>query len=650
MEIITGKSYTDQPAHNNLKELFDIAVKRFSDRIAISWRPVLSDKKPTHITYKQMGEDVDALQTMLYDESITTERRIGIVGVNSYHWAISYYGAVNGIGTAVPLDPLLTAVELVNLLQRGKVDTLICDSRFVEMLVPYLDELPLLKHKIMMVCSRDSEKKAKQIAAIAEEHDFKDMEDLLQAGRKKLKEGFVTPLKEVLPDTLASIVFTSGTTSQSKGVMLAHYNITSNAASLLRIISLPEKSKYLSILPLHHCLENTCGLHAVLLLGGNICYCDGLRYISQNLMEYKPELLIGVPALYDSFYKKVKLALKKQNVENTFKKARKVSNFLRNFNIDVRQKLFKKVLDQFGGNLKLCIVGAAHQRIEVVRFFDELGIKLIEGYGLTECSPVVSGGNSYINPMGTCGHPIANLTVAIDNENDGEDGEVLVKVGTFPNHKPGWKNEPPTGNREDDVHITMLGYYENDEANEEIFAKDGWLRTMDIGHFDPETKGLVLTGRAKSMIVLNSGKKVFPEEIEQKLNDVDLIGDSVVWAEPSHDELALIARLQLDEEYLEVFRKELEAKGFTEDEIVRKLEDVLSKEVDRINGEMIKFKHIRHFYFSNADMIRTTTRKIKRQQEVDRIRAFFKDVQGKDGIDLTVKNLDSIQFGSYEKE
>lgn len=645
MEIMKGKVYRDYPVNNNVREAFEQAVAKFGDFEAFAWRPNLNDKIPTTITYRELYNDFNALQVALYDETIET-RRVAIIGVNSYHWSLSYLGAVCGMGVAVPLDPLLTAMEIVNLLKRGEVDTLICDARFVPILAPHFDELSFIKHRYYMLLDRETDKKKEQIKNLSKELHFNNFNDLLAKGYEMIGEGkkYISP--EIFPDTEIALLFTSGTTNESKGVILTHYNVTSNVAGMHRFLNIPNNFTYLSILPLHHCLENTCGLHTVMSFGGKICYCDGLRYINQNLEEYKPFLLIGVPALFDSFQKKILLGVKKQKKEAVFNKARKVSKFLRKFGIDLRRKLFKSVIDGLGGNLKVCISGAAHQRIEVIQFMDELGIDILQGYGLTECAPVVSGCNTQDNPVGSCGYALGGMTIAVDNDAPGEEGEILVKKGIFPNHRSGWKNEPPTKSYDDDIHIVMNGYYKNEEATNEVFEKDGWIRTMDIGHFDPKTKGLVLTGRAKSMIVLNSGKKVFPEEIEAKINSIDLVSDSLVWAEQIHNDLQLLARVVLDMDVLDVFKSK--RKGMSEMEIKKDIEDFLTKEFERINSEMIKFKRIRHFYFSEVDIIKTTTRKIKRKPEIELLHNFFK-ARNLGDLNLEIKNLDSIDFAGFAK-
>lgn len=651
MEILQGKIYRNVPVYNNLRDLFKDAVKNNKKNIAYKWRPTLKEEIPVEVTYEQMDQDIEALQTALYDPAFEKgSRRIALVGVNSYHWCISYDATVFGLGVSVPMDQLLTDVELVTLLKRSEADTIICDARFIEMLAPHMAELPFLKHKVCMLSGRIKPKNAEKVAKLKEELGFVTLETLLEEGRKKIADGnkFIPP--EIFPDTQATLLFTSGTTSDSKGVKLSHFNITSNVAGMQRILKLKERITYLSILPLHHCLENTCGFHTVLSFGGTICVCDGLRYISKNMQEYKPTVMIGVPSLFDSFYKKVMIALRKQNKEKTFKKALKASHFMRKFGLDLREKMFKKVLEQFGGRLKFCISGAAPQRPDVVKFFGELGIDILQGFGLSECAPVVAGCNTQINPIGTCGHPIGGVTIAIDNNKPGEDGEILVKIGEYPNHKPGWKNETPTTSKPNDLRIVMDGYYKNDEANETVFAVDGWLRTMDIGHIDPETKGLVITGRAKSMIVLHTGKKVFPEEIEAKLNTVDLIEDSLVWGEDVHNnDTALIARLILDQEIVDETKADLLAKGVKEEDLQDEIEDMIKKEIDRINSEMIKFKRIRHFYYSSEDIIKTTTRKIKRLPEVNHIHGFFKS-KGMNCLDFSIYNLDSIGFVEYCKE
>lgn len=649
MEILQGKIYRNIPVHYNVRDLFKDVVKKHPKRDAYRWRPLLTDKEPTSITFEGMDQDITALQYALYHPE-ENRRHIAIIGVNSYHWCIAYNATIFGIGISVPLDPLLTAVEIVNLMKRSESDTLICDAHFIKDLAPYFEEMPFLKHKICMLSEREVGKQKEEILHLMDVHGFVSFESELSRGHELLKKGASIELEELLPDTQAALLFTSGTTSDSKGVELLHYNITSNVAGLQRMLYFPDSFTYLSVLPLHHCLENTCGLHAVLAFGGTICACDGLRYMAQNMQEYKPTLMIGVPALYDSLYKKITLAIKKQNKEKAFNKARKFSKFMRKMGVDMRRKIFKSVLEQLGGNLKHCVSGAAPQRVDVIEFFDELGVNIYQGYGLSECAPVVAGCNTQINPFGTCGHPIGGLTVAIDNDKPGEDGEILVKIGTLPNHKPGWSKDQPITCAPDDLSIVMRGYYNNEEANETVFAVDGWLRTMDIGHIDPVTKGIVLTGRAKSMIVLNSGKKVFPEEIETKLNAVGLIADSLIWGEDMHNnDTALVARLVLDEDILQETMNDLRTQGVSDNEMQEKIEEIIDAEIERINGEMVKFKRIRHFFYSKEDIIKTTTRKIKRQPEIDHIHKFFRSIQV-DGLDFNVHNLDDLGFYTFSEE
>lgn len=603
MEILEGKIYRkDVKLYPHLKAMYTDIFGKFADKEAFYYRTSPRDDKPLMKTYGELERDVEALSVALYDEALYGKRKIAVIGANSYMWCVTYIAAVCNLGVIVPLDPLLPANEILQLLQRSEVDTLICDASYIEKLDESVKEAPFLRYKFYMNLAKESDKQQEKLLAAAEKFAYVDVDTLLVRGTSLQAQGGVYKPLDLQASTLAALLFTSGTTSGSKAVMLSHYNITSDVAALLRVMNLPADVCHLMVLPLHHCFENTCGLHAVTALGGKLAVCDGLRYINRNLEEYHPQLLIGVPAIYDAFYKKILTAIRKRKMTKLFNFLRKLSGFLRKSGIDVRRKLFKSVLAALGGEVRVCITGAAPIRKELVDFFAELGIDVLQGYGMTECAPVIAGCNSYYNVPGTCGQPLGGITLAIDNNKAGEDGEILVKINPYPQLSS--DDELPT---DTPLNLPMLSYFQDRDASVALIKDKIWFKTQDVGHIEPETGTLVLTGRVKSMIVLRNGKKVFPEEIEEKLENHELIKRALVFGqELEHGEVVLLARLQLDADYAK-------EEALTANEIA----GTLTQFIENLGTSLPSFKKLKAVYYGFNDMVMTTTLKIRREAEVN---------------------------------
>lgn len=599
MEIIQGKIYNKEYYPElNLFDLYSKAFAKYADLTAFSYRLNPRDKTIVHKTYAETEKDIQALAaTLQAQDTELKQRRIAVVGVNSYAWCLSYLSTVMYLGVIVPLDPLLPESELLPLLKRADVDTLICDASYMSKLGADIQKITCLKHKYYMSLARENSKQQTNLLEAARTYDYTSLDELIASGIELLKNGYKLKNLDLRPDSLASLLFTSGTTATSKAVMLSHYNITSDVTGLLRVISMPLHVRHLCLLPLHHCFENTCGMQCVLAIGGQIYMCDGLRYLSNNLVEYRPQLLIGVPAVYDALYKKIFTTLRKRKKLGLFNLLRKFSKGLSALGIDVRRKLFKSVLEAMGGEFAIGITGAAPINKAVVDFFAELGVDVLQGYGLTECSPVVAGCNSFYNVAGSSGQALGGLTMAIDNEKAGEDGEILVKINPYPalDSKPEERN----------LNVTMLGYYQDEQATRDTLLESGWLRTFDVAHLDPKKQVLEITGRVKSMIVLHNGKKVFPEELEEQLEHNDLIKHALVWGESLPDgEVILLARLQVDAEYIKENK-------LTNENISAQVANLTSE----MCANMPSFKKLRSVYYSVTDMISTTTLKVKRQAE-----------------------------------
>lgn len=607
MEIIQGKIHNKEYYPElNLYDFYQVVFAKYAEQIAFSYRLNPKDKEIIHKTYKETEADIKALAMSLQAQDVTPRvRKIAVVGVNSYTWCLTYLSTVMHLGVIVPLDPLLPASELLPLLKRAEVDTFICDASYIPKLGTDIQSVTCLEHKYYMSLAKESTKQQAELLQSANEFAYENFNSLLEQGKQLLQAGKSLKKLNLKPETLASLLFTSGTTASSKAVMLSHYNITSDMTALLRVITMPERVRHLCLLPLHHCFENTCGLQCVLALGGQICMCDGLRYLSNNLAEYRPQLLIGVPAVYDALYKKIFTTLRKQKKLNLFNFMRKVSKFLFGLGIDVRRTIFRQVLNAMGGDIKIGITGAAPIRKEIVDFFFELGVDVLQGYGLTECAPVVVGCNTFYSVAGSSGQPLGGLTVAVDNEKPGEEGELLVKINPYPSidSKP----------EEREISITMLGYYQDEQATKDTLLESGWLRTFDVVRVTPDTKVIEITGRVKSMIVLHNGKKVFPEELEEQLERNDLVKRALVWGESLPDsEVILLARVQIDSEYVK-------EKQLSKEEVQKQLTTIN----ETLSQNLPAFKKIRSIYYSNTDMISTTTMKVKRKAEKEKVLAIL---------------------------
>ncbi len=617
MQRLKSIQYFPMSDFNTINEMLERSIAKHAEQAAVVHRVVPGDE-PVKITYKQMGSDIEALIQGLATQEDGHERRIAVTGENSYFWMLSYYAAVTALGTVVPLDRLLQPGEMYQLLERSEVDTLVCDATIYTKLATEedLSALPYLKHVVVMLPERLSKSDRKIYDDLRKSevksytlHEFNDM---LQSGRNLINAGQMKSFPLPDPEAPLILIFTSGTTANSKGVILTHRSICANMRGLEGVVRFPERVRMLSVLPLNHAFENTCGMLFTAHIGAEVYICDGLRYVQQNMQEYKTQMLIGVPNIFDAFYKKIMLTAKKSGSEKKMAIGIKLSRLLRKIGIDRRRKIFSEVHAAFGGDFAYAIVGAAPMNPEVGQFFDDIGIRIMQGYGLTETSPVVSGCNTQLLVNGSVGAPLPGVEVAIDNENDGEIGEILVRGD-----------------------ILMSGYYRDPEATAEVIDEDGWFHTGDLGQIDPKTQTLSIKGRLKSMIVLESGKKVFPEEIEQLIAERsgNFVKDALVFSQQDErGDTVITAKLVLDKEALEQL-----AKNGDEQSIPQRLEKLFADVNARIPG----FKRVQSHFYSFQDMIRTTTLKVKRPAEIEKNMKLMKEF-GIDWRKLSGLNIDEI--------
>lgn len=572
--VVKGVGHFRPKPVEDLKQLVKNCVREYGDKVGFKYKT--SDGRIEGKTYIELDREIDSLGTALTARGFKG-RRIAIISENRYEWALCYFAIINGTGIGVPLDKYLPREEIENLVRRGRVEAIFYSASYHGMMLEIAKTNSLLK---LYICMDDVD------LGDADER-FTTISELLEEGRRLLSDGdrsFVDA--EIDRNAMSILLFTSGTTSTSKGVMLSHANIAANVTSITGVFNLKPDDVHLSLLPLHHTFENTVGLMVMMHLGVCIAYCQGIRHIADNIREFDVSILVAVPAIFEAIYSKVQESIEKSGKAALVKALTKVSRVLRKVGIDVRRVLFRSILEKLGPRLRLFVAGAAPMPTDIINGFEDLGITCLQGYGLTEASPVVCTSTEFVNVPGTIGFPITDVEVSIDSPDENGMGEILV--------------------RGDNV---MLGYYEAPEDTRNAFTEDGWLRTGDLGFIDE--RGLItITGRAKSMIVFTNGKKAFPEEYEMLLNNIPGVRDSFVWGYKAKDgDIQVCAKLVLDTEY---FRN-------NGDPSFEEIGNMLDNEIRRINQALPKYKIIRYFVMSTQDLAKTTTMKIKRHVEQERI-------------------------------
>ena len=558
----------DIKKYNNIKELTEGTVSRYKNNIAYKIKHK-DGKKVTYeeITYEKYGNAVNALGTSFINMGLKN-KRIAVIGKNRYEWMLVYLATVNGTGIIVPLDKGLPEQEIISLLQRSKADAIVFEASYEPAIKKVAEETDV-----------------KEFICMDKIDGYKYIYDLIEEGKKLLEAGnkdFINA--EIDNEKMALLIFTSGTTSKSKAVMLNHKNIVSNIYDLCISEKIYETDVNIAFLPYHHTFGST-GQLFFSSMGTMTVFCDGLRHIQENLKEYKVSIFVGVPLLIESMYKKIMIAIEKMGKTKTFEKGLKISNFLMKFKIDIRKKLFKEILDNLGGNMRFVVNGASALDPKVQKGFNDMGILMVQGYGLTESSPVLSAESHIYQRTGSVGKALPSVEIAIENPDENGIGEVKAKGPNI-----------------------MLGYYENEEATNEVL-KDGWLYTGDLGYIDKDGF-LFITGRKKNVIVLKNGKNVFPEELENVINHLKYVDESMVYGKPKGDDVLISAKIVYNEEYI----KE-KYPNITEEE----LKEMIWKDIKEINKDLTVYKHIKNIIITKEPMIKTTTAKVKRFEEIKKI-------------------------------
>lgn len=557
--------------YQNLKEMLQKTGEMFGDRPAYLFKTEVEGKF-REISHKQFRDEINNLGTALISLGLK-DKRIAVISENRYEWGVAYFSAVTGTGVVVPLDKALPANEIENLMIRSEVEAIFYSKKYDEIMNNIKEKQTT---KVKYFISMDLEKK---------EDDIYSQKELIEQGKKLVEEGNREFLdSEIDNEKMAIMLFTSGTTAMSKAVMLSHKNICSNLKDITAVIKLTSEDRFLSFLPLHHTFECTVGFIYPVSIGGSIAFCEGIRHIAENIKDYQVTAMISVPILFESMYKKVMKGIEKKGKLKTVQKGIKISNFLLKIGIDIRKKLFKEIHDTLGGKVRLFVAGGAALDPETEKGFNELGFTMYQGYGLTESSPVIAAEDDKYRKIGSIGKAFPSLDAKIVDKSEDGIGELVVKGPSI-----------------------MIGYYNNEEATKETIDEEGWLHTGDLATIDKDGY-IFITGRKKFVIVLKNGKNIYPEELEVLLNKIEGVKESFVYGYPEEDvDYKIHAKI--------VYDKETVGKIYnTEDP--EKLKEIIWQEVKKVNKTMPAYKYIREIILTDKELIKTTTQKIKRFEEI----------------------------------
>lgn len=544
---------------NTVKEIMDIAVKEAGDKYAFQYK---EKKSVVSVTYKEFEQDIMSLGTALMERN-TDKCHIAAIGENSYNWLTVYLTTLESDGVFVPIDKELTLPEIVNVLNSSDTEVFFYSAKYEK----YVEEIMAQVPKLKLVVGFGKEK---------DENGVLSYKEFIEHGRKLFLAGNNSFAKNVHKDTdkLKLLVYTSGTTDKPKGVMLTEHNLVSSVYYGLQVSTVYTKS--LSVLPYHHTYEAVAGILVGLHMHVTICINDNLKNVLKNLQLFKPDYIYVVPAFAEVFYKNIWNTVKKQGKEKGLKMLILLSNGLRKIGIDKRKVFFKSIHEAFGGNLRKIVVGGAPIRAELGNFFDSIGVALVNGYGITECSPLVSANMDDFNDCATVGIVLPCCEIKFENVGEDGQGEICVKGD-----------------------IVMKGYYKDKERTERVL-KDGWFNTEDYGMFNDKGQ-LVITGRKKNVIVLDNGKNVYPEEIENYIMGIEYISEVVVKGVKNEigQDIALCAEVFLNKEKV----KELDIT----DEM-----SALKADISKATKDLPTFKHIGKIEIRETEFNKTTTNKIKR--------------------------------------
>ena len=562
----------------NFRELIENSARKYPNNVAYRFKENFgkSNCKVVEKTYSEVKCEVEALGTALLDMGLEG-KKVAVIGGNRYEWCESYFAVTTSNMVVVPLDKALPNQEIKSLIKRSRADAVIFENKYSEVFEEIKkEEDGTLKYYINMDLKKDKD-------------GILSFQGLIESGKEKLKNGDDRYKKiKIDNEKMSILIFTSGTTNTSKGVMLSQKNITSNIMAMAKMSKMYPTDTLLSFLPLHHTFECTITFLYGFYSGATVAFCDGLKYIAKNLVEYKISVFVAVPLVLETMYKKIQKGIKEQGKEKIVNIMSKIANFLLIFHIDIRRKIFKSVLNQLGGNLRIAYFGAAAMDKNVIKGYNNFGIDTVQGYGLTETSPLLAAETDKEHCQGSVGMAPYNVELKLEDVDEKGVGEIVAKG---PN--------------------VMLGYYENEEATKEVM-KDGWFHTGDLGYYNKDGY-LFITGRKKEVIVLKNGENIFPSEIEFLVNKLPYVVESLVFPrENSKGEIAIGVKVVYDKDHIkDQFGEKTE----------KEYKKLVWEDIKVINQELSQFKKLKELILTSEPLEKTTTQKVKRFKEIEKILA-----------------------------
>ncbi len=566
--------------YKTIKEIFQMAKEKYADNIFMLEK-FNSKGNFTEITYKEFTDDVIALGTALTNKYNLKNERIVIIGENTYHWYVSYMAMLCGVGIAVPVDKELPANEIENVINRSRATAVIYSTKKKDIIKKVEDKLPGVKYFMQM--NSDDKLQGREVG----------LNTVISQGKKLLEKGDSSFEKiEIDPEEFKVLIFTSGTTSNSKGVMICNKNLAQNINAVNPYVKIHETDRFFSILPLHHTYESTIGFLLPVARGSSIAVCQGLKYIVPNLKETEPTALLAVPLLIENLYKKINQTIDKSGKTAMVNSMMQITNALKNVGVDIKKNVFKEIYENLGGKLRFVVSAAAPIDSKVGKWMQDLGIIFLQGYGLTETAPIAALTPQYEPKVGSAGKAVVCAELKIDNPNEKGEGEVLIKSETL-----------------------MLGYYEDKEATDAVIETDEegnrWFHSGDVGYLDKEGF-LYITGRIKNVIVTQNGKNIYPEEIELMLGNIPEIKECMVYGKEVEGEKELIITAKVIPNLEEIQK---EHKGELTDE---QIHDIIWEKIKEVNHQLTSYKAIKKLEIKKDEFAKTTTMKIKRYVEINK--------------------------------
>ncbi|MBQ7336598.1 MAG: AMP-binding protein [Clostridia bacterium] len=555
------KSYRNYPTeqYENLKQLYHASAEKFGDKI-FAMEKINGEYQG--VSFSRYAEDVDALGTELCARGLSGKRVI-VTGENCYAWITAYMAVTCGVGVVVPVDKEIPAEEIANIANIAEASAVIYSAKYAE-------KINVIDPKVMRIC-------------------FDELPDLIRSGNDRIIQGNHTYLKaEIDPNAMGSLIFTSGTTGVSKGVMLSHRNLCFNLSEMCQMIYIDTEDRFLSVLPLHHVYECTCGFLCPLYRGSSLAFSEGLRHITRNLKETSPTVVLCVPLLMETMYHKVWANIRKQGLEKKVTALINTTNAIPSEKLRdaAKRKLFAKIHENFGGKLRIMISGGAAADPIVLKGLRDFGIHTYQGYGLTECAPLAALNREHFFNDASAGMATPNALLDIYDVQDDGTGEIRYKGDNI-----------------------MLGYYKMPELTREVI-RDGWFYTGDLGYLD-ENGFLYITGRKKNVIVTSGGKNIFPEELETYLGRNPYVKESVVvgYVNKKKNDYDIVAIIYPDYEKME----ETYGKNFVQSQ----LDLELKKAISEVNGIVQSYKRIEYYVIRREEFPKNSSRKIKRKGIAD---------------------------------